>query len=157
MESMRINKYTTLKGSENLPELVKESSVNYPAYKSLNEPEKIYNMMCDVFHSNRQTEEICHMLCLDSKLNLTGIFEISRGTVNYSVVQPREVFMKALLCGATGIILTHNHPSGDTEPSQNDKRVTRQIKECGEMLGVTLFDHIIVGDGYYSFNEAEII
>lgn len=154
---MRINKYTTHKGEENLPCLVKEFSCNYTTEKNLNTPQKIVNMLNDVFKLNKQTEENLYMLCLDAKCNLQGIFEVSRGTVNTSVASPREIYMKALLCGATHIVITHNHPSGDTTPSLEDVNVTRRIKEVGQLLNLKLLDHIIIGDDYYSFKENENI
>lgn len=148
---MRINKYTTLKGKDNVPELVKEVSVNYPRYNSLGNPEDIAEMMNDIFHANKQTEEVCHIICLNQKMKVQGIFEVSRGTVNSSCLNPREIFMKALLCGAVGIIVTHNHPSGDVSPSTEDINVTKRIKQAGEIIGIGLLDHIIIGESYYSF------
>lgn len=148
---MRINKYTTLKGKDNVPELVKEVSVNYPRYNSLGNPEDIAEMMNDIFHANKQTEEVCHIICLNQKMKVQGIFEVSRGTVNSSCLNPREIFMKALLCGAVGIIVTHNHPSGDVSPSTEDINVTKRIKQAGEIIGIGLLDHIIISESYYSF------
>ena len=148
---MRINKYTTLKGKDNVPELVKEVSVNYPRYNSLGNPEDIAEMMNDIFHANKQTEEVCHIICLNQKMKVQGIFEVSRGTVNSSCLNPREIFMKALLCGAVGIIVAHNHPSGDVSPSTEDINVTKRIKQAGEIIGIGLLDHIIIGESYYSF------
>ena len=79
-----------------------------------------------------------------------GLFEISRGTGDTSVANPREMFIRALLCGANKIILIHNHPSGNPEPSHSDITVTKRVKECGCLLGVELLDHIIVGNSYCS-------
>ena len=155
---MRINKYNTLKGNDNVPQLVKEMSTNYTACNSFSEPDSICDMMCNVFHSDKQTEEICHILCFNTKMKLQGVFEISRGTVNISLINPREVFMKALLCGAVYIILVHNHPSGDITPSKEDVEVTKRIKEAGNLIGITLLDHIVIGDeSYYSFMEHNCI
>ena len=153
---MRINKYTTLKGKDNIPELVKDFSVNYSCEKLLH-PDEITEMMNDIFKANKQTEEICHILCLNQKMKVQGIFEVSRGTVNSSCLNPREIFMKALLCGAVSIIVVHNHPSGDTAPSKEDINVTKRIKKAGEIIGIGLLDHIIIGDGYYSFLENDLI
>lgn len=153
---MRINKYTTLKGKDNIPELVKDFSVNYSCEKLLH-PDDITEMMNDIFKANKQTEEICHILCLNQKMKVQWIFEVSRGTVNSSCLNPREIFMKALLCGAVSIIVVHNHPSGDTAPSKEDINVTKRIKKAGEIIGIGLLDHIIIGDGYYSFLENDLI
>ena len=153
---MRINKYTTLKGKDNIAELVKDFSWNYSCEKLLH-PDDITEMMNDIFKANKQTEEICHILCLNQKMKVQGIFEVSRGTVNSSCLNPREIFMKALLCGAVSIIVVHNHPSGDTAPSKEDINVTKRIKKAGEIIGIGLLDHIIIGDGYYSFLENDLI
>ena len=99
------------------------------------------------------------MLCMfDSKSILIGEEIISIGTVNASLVSPREIFIRALSNQAVCIILLHNHPSGFPLPSVQDKLVTRKIQECGELLGVHLSDHIIIGDNqYFSFKEENLL
>ena len=74
---------------------------------------------------------------------------LSEGTVNRSIISPREVFIEALRCDAVNIALLHNHPSGDPEPSENDIIVTNRIIKAGELLGIGLLDHIVMGDGTY--------
>ena len=77
-----------------------------------------------------------------------------KGTVNTSVISPREIFLEALSARAVQIILLHNHPSGDVQPSREDMAVTRRIRDAGEMLGIRLADHIIIGErAYISFRE----
>lgn len=98
-------------------------------------------------------EEYVYTLALDNKNKATGLFEISHGTVNSSVISPREIYIRALLLGASSIILFHNHPSGDVTPSKDDILVTKRVKAAGELLGVELLDHLIIGDTYYSFKE----
>lgn len=99
------------------------------------------------------------MVCMfDSKCVLLGDKLLSVGTVNASLISPREVFKQALLSQAVYIILLHNHPSGNPLPSTQDKMVTRKIQECGEMLGIHLSDHIIIGDNqYFSFKEKNLL
>lgn len=99
------------------------------------------------------------MVCMfDSKCVLLGDKLLSVGTVNASLISPREVFKQALLSQAVYIILLHNHPSGNPFPSTQDKLVTRKIQECGEMLGIHLSDHIIIGDNqYFSFKEKNLL
>lgn len=99
------------------------------------------------------------MVCMfDSKCVLLGDKLLSVGTVNASLISPREVFKQALLSQAVYIILLHNHPSGNPLPSTQDKLVTRKIQECGEMLGIHLSDHIIIGDNqYFSFKEKNLL
>ena len=80
---------------------------------------------------------------------------ISIGSLNSAIVHPREVFKIAVLSNASNIICFHNHPSGNISPSGEDENITRRLKECGEILGIGLVDHIIVGDNdtYFSFKE----
>ena len=110
-------------------------------------------MMVDLYQLDIQAEEYVYMIAFDTKQKPLGVFEISHGTVNASVLNPREVYLKALLVGAVNIVLLHNHPSGDTSPSRADIQSTKRIKEAGEMLGIKLIDHIIIGDDYLSFAE----
>lgn len=94
----------------------------------------------------------------DAKCVLLGDKVISIGTVNASLVSPREVFLCALASQAVHIILLHNHPSGIPLPSTQDKLVTRRIQEGGELLGIHLSDHIIIGDNqYFSFKEEHLL
>lgn len=89
---------------------------------------------------------------------LTSVFEISHGTVNMSVLTPREVFQKALLANAVGIILLHNHPSGDCTPSNEDIKVTKRLMEAGDIIGVNVLDHLVIGrPGYFSLKENELV
>ena len=92
-------------------------------------------------------------ISLDTKNHINGINVISTGTLNSSLVHPREVFKMAILNNSNSIIIAHNHPSGDTEPSNEDIKVTDRLVECGKILGIEVLDHIIVGEGYYSFKE----
>ena len=105
------------------------------------------------FRLNKQSEEYVYMIALNTKCRPLGIFEVSHGAVNSSICNPREIFIKALLCGASGIILAHNHPSGDPTPSKEDERVYKRIKDAGNIIGIELLDNIIVGNGYFSFRE----
>ena len=83
---------------------------------------------------------------------------LTRGTVNASLVSPREIFIEALRYHAVYIVLLHNHPSGSPEPSKEDMLVTQRIERSGEMLGIRLIDHIIIGDNrYISFKERGLL
>ena len=90
--------------------------------------------------------EHCVALLLDTRNRLIGLHTISVGTLNSSMVHPRETFKAAILLGAAGIILGHNHPSGDPDPSQEDKTLTWRMKEAGQLLGIPVLDHVIIGD-----------
>ena len=93
-----------------------------------------------------EEQEKVLLLMLDSKNHLLGEEVISTGTVNMSLISPREVFLSALRFRSVSIILLHNHPSGDPTPSEQDILITDRIRESGEMIGITLLDHIIIGD-----------
>lgn len=99
-------------------------------------------------------QEVLLLLMLNQKGRLLREKYMFKGTVNASVVSPREIFLEALSARAVQIILLHNHPSGDVHPSREDKNVTRRVQEAGELLGIRLSDHIIIGEhAYMSFRE----
>lgn len=154
---MRIIKYNTEIDSDKKTILVKESSKNYPEIESLSTPSKIADMFNYVFRARYQSEEVVWILALNTKCSSIGVFEVSRGYVNCSLLRPREVFMKLLLCGAVNFVLVHTHPSGETTPSRDDIKITKSIKEIGNMMGIVLLDHIIIGDTYWSFAEKKMI
>jgi len=98
--------------------------------------------------------EVFAILCLSTKHRVIAYHEVSRGTLDSTLVHPREVFKAALLANAAAIIVCHNHPSGDPTPTVDDVEVTRRLAASGQVLGIELLDHIVVGDGrYYSFKE----
>lgn len=148
---MRITKYKTELESDAVV-LVKEKCVNYNTGNFTN-PATVVDVMKNVFRIDKETEEYVYIIAINSKNKPIGFFEISHGTVDLSITNPREIFMKLLLCGASKFFLVHNHPSQDPSPSQDDYAVTKRIKECGLLLGVNLVDHIIVGNDYFSFYE----
>lgn len=97
------------------------------------------------------------LLCLDNKAQLLSQTVLSTGTVNASLISPREVFQYALKVQAVYIMLLHNHPSGDPKPSRQDMEVTKRLLQTGELMEILLLDHIIIGDNrYISFKEAGI-
>lgn len=103
-------------------------------------------------------QEHLKLLMLNTRSRLIGESEISRGTVNMSVISPRELFIEALQKNAVYIILLHNHPSGDPMPSREDILVTQRIREGGSLLGIELLDHIIIGDNcYVSLAEQKLL
>ncbi len=98
--------------------------------------------------------ETIRIVLLDTKNNFICDKVISKGTVNSSVISPREIFVEALNKNAVYLVLLHNHPSGDPRPSREDLMVTERIKKSGDLVGVKLLDHIIIGDKVYvSFRE----
>ena len=105
-----------------------------------------------------EPQEVLMLAMFDSKCMLIGEKVISTGTSNATLILARDIYRTALQCQAVYIVILHNHPSGNPEPSREDILVTRKIKECGELLDILLMDHIIIGDNrYFSFNEQDIL
>jgi DNA repair protein RadC len=99
-----------------------------------------------------------HVLALDSQSGVVRSLFITRGILNSSLVHPREVFRGAIAEAAAGIIVVHNHPSGDPTPSADDRAVTRQLVEAGRLLDLPVYDHVVIGAGRYaSFAESGLL
>ena len=148
---MKLPLYDTCYGDDFSLTLVKEKEYDCVVQK-MSCPETVAKVMNSIFNLGYKSEEHCYMLAFNAKCRPLGVFFLSKGTINTTVLSPREVFMKALLCGAEHIILIHNHPSKDTEPSIDDMTITRRLVELGEMLAVKVADHLIIGgEEYYSF------
>ena len=115
-------------------------------------PETIINYFNDYFKNKKQEEFIC--IYLDNKKKYINKKKLFVGTINSSIVHPREIFKEAYLLSASFIICIHNHPSGDSTPSKEDIVLTYKIKELGELHAIPLVDHLIIGnDSYFSFYE----
>ena len=99
------------------------------------------------------------LIALNTQHAIAGMTVLTRGLVNSSLVHPREVFRFAIALGATGVIVAHNHPSGQPAPSADDRVVTRQLVEAGRLLDIPVYDHVITGlDGrHFSFAEAGLL
>ena len=123
---------------------------------SFNHPQTIASYyMEDMRHLE---QEVLTCIMLDTKNSFLGDIMISKGTVNASLVSAREIFLNALKHQAVNIILLHNHPSGNPYPSDEDINVTKQIQAAGDLIGIKLLDHIIIGDQkYVSFCEDHIL
>lgn len=154
---MRINQYDVELSGNGLPQLVKEKGFNYKTAQSFTNPSLIVDMMNEIYHLNRKAEECVYVIGMDAKCKPLGVFEISKGTVNASLVSPREVMIRLLLCGCVNMIMIHNHPSGSLTPSKEDMQIANQMKKAAELIGLCFADNIIVGDGYLSFNENEML
>jgi DNA repair protein RadC len=117
-------------------------------------PEQIFQTFSFLKH---ETKEYFISIHLDGKNRILCIDQISVGSLNQSIVTPRETFKSVLLSSAAAIILIHNHPSGDPTTSREDIEITRRLKEAGELLGIRILDHIIIGDNYLSFVERGLL
>ncbi|NVN90949.1 MAG: DNA repair protein RadC [Desulfuromonadales bacterium] len=106
----------------------------------------------------QETKEQFLTLHLDGKNRIICMDLVSIGSLNQSIVHPRHVFQTALISNAAAIICVHQHPSGDPTPSSEDISITRRLKEAGEIMGIKILDHIIIGDGQYlSFVERGLL
>ena len=94
-------------------------------------------------------KEVFKTILLNTKNHVIKQIDVSVGSLNSSIVHPREVFSEAVKVGCSGVILAHNHPSGDPEPSREDIETTKRLIEAGSILGIKVLDHIIIGDGRY--------
>ena len=142
--------------------LVKDSAISYSNQSDgsclAEDPDMVNGIMQNLGVSGA-SDEYFYTLCLDTQCHIIGIHEISHGALTESIVHPREVFKRALLNNAYGIILVHNHPSGNTEPSDPDIETTRRLEEAGKILGIHVFDHIIVAPtgNYFSFKHDDMM
>jgi len=148
LKNMEVNTLSKINGVGNIKAIELMAAIelgrrvyledNYKELVYLTNPESIINYFHNLFDGIKY---------IDKKL-------LFKGTVNYSLVHPREIFKEAYLMSASYIICIHNHPSGNSSPSGNDKELTKRIKDIGILHGINLIDHIIIGKGnYYSFYQ----
>jgi len=138
--------------------LVKEKVGKYELPRKTKNPEEAYNAIKIITNVQEEAQEVFGILILNTKNKIVAVHEISRGTLNSSMVHPREVFKPAILHNAAAIICFHNHPSGDPEPSKEDIEMTKLLVGAGKIIGIEILDHIIVGDdGYVSLKERGVM
>ncbi|VVB94021.1 RadC-like JAB domain protein [uncultured archaeon] len=128
-------------------------SFNEEAKPKINSPEDVYRL---IYPWMREQKKECFIeLCLDTKNQVIKEETVSIGSLNANIVHPREVFKTALAESAAHIIVAHNHPSGDPTPSREDIEITKKLIEAGNIIGITVLDHVIIGDGrHFSMKEA---
>lgn len=156
-----INEYVTRYNVERLPVLVSERVVEYGNDgDTYNDPREIALFLWCGLHMSEDTEERVVMMCFDGAGHMIGFFEISRGTASYSVFDKSSIARKALLIGASSIVVAHNHPGGSLEPSDADDRANNEIKAMCELIGIKYNDFLIVTydrkekcDAYYSYYD----
>jgi DNA repair protein RadC len=148
-------KATCLKAALNLASRIKDAKrpIESTRYTS---PSQVFEHLELEFRDRRK--EYFMALLLDGKNRIIKRAQISEGSLNQSIVHPREVFNAAVRESAAAMILLHNHPSGDPTPSPEDLEVTRRLCKAGELMGIKVLDHIIIGDGiFYSFSERGVM
>ncbi len=137
-------------------EISRRLSTQIPSYKSkeLTNPEKVYQLIKSKLKDYHK--EYFYIIILNSRNY--SVAEVSVGSLNASIVHPREVFSEAIKNKAASVIFAHNHPSGDPEPSEDDLIITKRLVEVGKIIGIEVTDHIIVTkNGFLSFKEKGIL
>ena len=153
IEGIGPSKATQIKAALELG--IRVASYKPQRYKVTN-PWDIYKYYMESMRYAKQ--EIFKVVLLNTKNEIIADIDVSIGTLNSSLVHPREVFREAIKRSSNKIILMHNHPSGSIKPSKEDKQITSRLIKCGEIIGIEVIDHIIIGDGtYFSFKENVII
>ena len=161
-----LDEITSIKGIKNIKasqiiaigELVKRiNKLNLVRVgKNISSPTDIANILMKEMVVLKQ--EVLKLIMLDTKNNIIGIKDVFKGSLNTSIVHPREIFKEALKKSSSSIIICHNHPSGDPTPSKEDINITIRLKECGNIIGINLLDHLIIGKSQYiSLKEKGII
>ena len=141
--------------SERPPYRVAESARAPSTLRAIRGPEDVYDV-CPALRT-RRVEEFC-VLLLNARHEVQRRVMVSRGSLNASIVHPREVFRPAILDSAASVVLVHNHPSGDPEPSDEDLAITRRLVQVGELLGIAVLDHVIIAKrGFVSLRARDQI
>ena len=137
-------------------QMVKESSLR-SQYRTISEPKDVWSIVSPLV--SQKDREHFGVICVDIKNQPTHIAIVSIGNINSSLVHPREVYKTAILSNSAYIILFHNHPSGNPEPSAADLDLTKRLVEAGTLMGIEVLDHIIVGDGerFLSMKELRLM
>lgn len=136
-------------------EVIREDMPVYIATERFTSPQQVFEMFRDLILETRE-QFLC--LHLNGKNKILCLDRVSVGSLNQSVVHARDLFKSACMVSAAAVILIHNHPSGDPTPSDADITITKRLKEAGDLLGIPVLDHIIIGDGQYvSFVEKGLL
>ena len=130
--------------------MIREKKVPYTA-EMINKPEKAAELAHRILKG--ADREYLLVISIDSKCRPLAVEIVSIGTVNATMAEAREVFKHAILVSATAILLAHNHLSGDCTPSEEDRKITERMEKVGRLLGIPVEDHVIVGEGFFSFRE----
>jgi DNA repair protein RadC len=127
--------------------IVRERRQGYGTVRRVRDAAQVYEAFREQF--GQLDREMFVALLLDGKNQVLGFNVVSIGSLTAALVHPREVFKPVILANAAAIILLHNHPSGSPEPSAEDRALTERLERAGELLGIKVLDHVIVGDGAY--------
>jgi len=135
--------------------LIREHVEEYKPFKIILGSKSVYDMFKPLQNLDH---ERFYTVVIDGANRVVAVHFSFKGTLNYSMVHPREIFKVALLCSGAGVILVHNHPSGKTNPSKEDFVLTSRLKEAGRIMGIEVLDHVIIGyNDYYSFSKEKVL
>ena len=124
--------------------------------EKIDSPEDVFNLLKKEVGNKKK--ESFYLLSLTTRNNLINVDKVSTGTLSASLAHPREVFTSAIKNSASSVIIAHNHPSGDAQPSEDDLEITKRLVKAGNILGIDVTDHVIVAEGnYFSFKDKGLI
>ncbi len=131
----------------------------YPGGSHCRSSSDVERVAREVYRTLDADKEHFLLLAMDNKNRVTGFKVVSTGSLTASIVHPREVWRSALHLCAAAVVFVHNHPSGDPAPSQEDQEITRRLKETGEVLGIRVLDHVVLGDNerFFSFSDKGLL
>lgn len=137
-------------------QLIKENRTLFD--EQLNGPKNAISFLKKIVELDKESEEVLILVTCDANLNVIGYFEVSRGAINETMISPREIFKRVILNNSYCFMLAHNHPSGDSFPSEEDCQAYKRIRDASEILGVAFIDNLIITDNEsYSFSNGSII
>ena len=138
-------------------EVIMEETIPYGHRPKFDAPLSISNY-CHDHGYHLESQEVLRVFLLDTKRHLLRDSIVTVGLVNSSQVHAREVFRRAIAMNATSLIVVHNHPSGSTEPSSEDSKLTRDLDAAGKIIGINVLDHVVIGEnGFFSFREQGLL
>ena len=153
---MKICEYNTRLNEERMPILMERQKYKIDGRRSFRTPQAVAELSALTIGLKDAAEEHIYALAFNSNMQLIALFEISHGTVNASLASTREIMQKLLLVGAVSFAIVHNHPSGNTTPSEEDRAMTKAVADAGKLMHIPLMDHVIVGGdecGNYSYSS----
>lgn len=131
-------------------------AVNEPAAQKLSGSDEVAALARELYKTHDADQEHFTIFTVNNKNKLVGCKTITSGTMTQSLVSPSDVFKHVLLTGANGLVIVHNHPSGDPAPSPEDIEITKRLNQGAKILGIRFLDHVIIGDNserFFSFND----
>lgn len=155
LEAAGLRSRAQIKRLRDVLALSQQGNLSFPKFKEIRNATQCHQLLAPEMANLEY--EVFKIILLNKNHQLISVDLVSRGHLNGSLVHPRESFKPAIRVNASKIIISHNHPSGDSTPSSDDQSITKRLVECGKLLGIEVIDHVIIGDGYFSFLENGIM